>query len=192
MNKSTCSIAGCTSAHYARAMCGRHYQAWRKAGGEGFPRTLANFGSFEDAFVARTERQGECLVWIGPRTNDGYAVQSVQGLRKYMHVYAWERKNGTAPDGMQVDHTCWNRACCEVAHLRLATSAQNNANRSGPQPDRTHRLPRNVYRSGKTYGVQVKRGGVARWIGTFKTVAEADRAAHEARELYFGDRAGRG
>lgn len=193
MDKSTCSIEGCAATHYARSMCNRHYQAWRKAGrGEGFPRASASFGSFEEAFAARTERQGECLSWVGPKTDDGYAVSSVRRARKYMHVYAWERANGPVPPGMQVDHICWNRACCEVGHLRLATPAQNNAYRSGPQPGRTHKLPRNVYRSGKAYGVQVKRGGVARWVGTYKTIAEADRAAHEARESYFGDRAGRG
>lgn len=193
MGKSTCSIEGCNSAHYARAMCNRHYQAWRRAGrADGFARSLARFSSFDEAFAARTERQGECLVWIGPKTEDGYAGTSVRGVRKYMHVHAWEQVHGPVPAGMHVDHICWNRACCEISHLRLATAAQNNAYRSGPQPGRTHKLPRNVYRSGKGYGVQLKRGGVARWIGTYPTVDEASRAAAEAREFFFGDRAGRG
>ena len=193
MGKRTCSIEGCGSPHYARTMCNSHYQAWRKTGRVGeFPRARANFSSFDEAFAARTERQGDCLVWTGPKTGDGYAVAKVRGVQKYMHVFAWEQAHGPVQAGMQVDHTCWNRACCEVAHLRQATSAQNNANRSGPQPGRVHKLPRNVYRSGKTYGVQIKRGGVARWIGTYATVDEASRAAAEAREFFFGDRAGRG
>ena len=41
------------------------------------------------------------------------------------HRAAWEAAHGPIPDGMTVDHTCFERRCVNPEHLRLLTHAQN-------------------------------------------------------------------
>ena len=93
---------------------------------------------------------------------------------------------------MEIDHICHNRACVDVDHLRLATAAQNNANRSGARRFRTHNLPRGVYPNGPNYKARVKRLGVTYHFGTYATPEEASAVAVRAREDLFGEFAGKG
>lgn len=41
------------------------------------------------------------------------------------HRIAWEAAHGEIPDGMTVDHTCRNRRCVNVHHLRLLSNEDN-------------------------------------------------------------------
>lgn len=43
------------------------------------------------------------------------------------HVFAWERVNGRTPEGLELHHTCLNRACCNLEHLELLTHADHKA-----------------------------------------------------------------
>ena len=143
-----------------------------------------------EAFAARTELQGDCLIWTGATRHGGYGQLKVDGRKIAAHRYAFERENGPIPEGMVVDHICHNRACCAVSHLRLATSAQNAQNRSGSAHGTD--LPRGVTRrpSGR-YQAQVRHDGILRTVGTFDTAAEASAAASAARAELFGEFAGR-
>lgn len=111
-----------------------HWKRWRKYGDPqgGVP----HYTSSEESFAARTEWQGDCLVWVGGKTADGYG-RITAGGKTFAHRYAWERENGPIPEGMQVDHICWNRACVNAQHLRLATRYENARNLSGPRADNT-------------------------------------------------------
>lgn len=84
-----------------------------------------------DALAARTTRDGDCLLWTGAKSGSGYGVIRVNGRNTPAHRVSWERANGAIPDGLFVDHLCFNRACVKVEHLRLATNGQNGANRQG-------------------------------------------------------------
>lgn len=141
-----------------------------------------------EAFAARTEVQGDCLIWTGATRHGGYGQLKVDGRKIAAHRYAFERENGPIPEGMVLDHICHNRACCAVSHLRLATSAQNAQNRSGPT--RGTSFPRGVTRHGSGYQVQVRHRGTLRTIGTFSTIEEASTAASKARLELFGAFAG--
>jgi hypothetical protein len=33
-----------------------------------------------------------------------------------VHRFVWESVNGPVPDGMDVDHICRNRLCCNINH----------------------------------------------------------------------------
>lgn len=47
------------------------------------------------------------------------------------HRVAWSLTNGREiPDGLCVMHKCDNPPCCNPAHLRLGTVAENNADRA--------------------------------------------------------------
>ena len=187
----TCSIEDCEKPTLARGWCGAHYQRWRKhgdplGGGE-------RFDTPEEAFLARTEPLvwSSCIVWTGGTHSAGYGSLRVNGRMVYAHRYAWEQINGPIPDGMFVDHACWERSCVNTDHLRLATRAQNNSNISGARRGRKHDLPRGVTPSGRGYRAQVKHNGANLYLGTFETPEAASIAAQNKRALLYSDFAGR-
>lgn len=181
-----CQIVGCDRDTVARGLCRNHYQQSWKRGESGHA-----YRDPEEAFAARTERRGECLIWTGAVTKN-YGIIWVAGASRPAHVYAWERVNGSVPDGMLVDHRdhCDTR-CVEVKHLRLATVGQNNSNRSGAMK-RSRTGVRNVSPSGAGFRVQIRKDGVLHQFGTYPTVEEAAKVAEEKRTELFGEFAGKG
>lgn len=187
MSKRTCSVESCGHPHYAKGYCNRHYIRVRKYGTPGGGRT--RYTDPREGFKARTRRQGDCIVWTGPLTDSGYARFRVHGVKVYAHRWAWEQENGPAPEGMDVDHACHNRACVNPRHLRLASREQNGANRCGGWNSlgvrNVHKLPSGSYR--------VAVGSPPRRVTqTFATLAEATSAAAQIRAEVFGEFAGRG
>lgn len=66
----------------------------------------------------------------------GYAIVSTKPKGQKSQLYlahraAWTYANGPIPDGYTVDHTCFNKACVNPAHLRLLTNPDNAARRGG-------------------------------------------------------------
>ena len=187
----TCDIEDCESEHYARGWCRSHYRRWQRHGDAlgGNER----FATPEEAFLARTEPivgDPGCIIWTGGTISGGYGSLSVDGRNVLAHRYAWEQINGPIPDAMEVDHICWERSCVNTDHLRLATRAQNGANRSGAHGGRKHDLPRGVYRNRRGYSAKVTVGGVPHHLGTSSTPEEASAAAQAKRAILFGAFAG--
>ena len=186
----TCSIDGCDGKFYGRSWCQKHYRLWYDHGDPQADRRK-NYATPQDAFRARTVRDGDCLVWTGALKENGYATLRHGGRLVYVHRWAWEAANGPTPEGMQVDHTCWNRACVELSHLRLATSAENTRNMSGPM--KTNSLGvRNVYKKRGRFHVSVMRDGKVYSAGPFHTLKRAGQEAQALRATLFGAFAGRG
>ena len=186
----TCGIDGCEKRHEARGFCIMHYQRWRK---HGDPLVTLTYATPEEAFLARTEPivgDPGCIIWTGALDRDGYGQIRVNGRVVLAHRYAWECERGPIPDGLHVDHACWEPSCVNVDHLRLATPQENQQNRSGARKGRKHDLPRGVYRSGRGYRAAVKHGGTTRYFGTFPTPEEASAAAQIERAILFGEFAG--
>src|SRR5699024_2864149 len=160
-----------------RGWCESHYDRWRR---HGDPLAVINFETPEEAFEARTEWRGDCLVWTGGKVyaagetpDAGYGGIKVNGRYRRAHRYAWERIHGAVPEGMQIDHMCHNRLCVNVEHLRLVTNLQNTKHRSGPNRGSKTGI-RNVYptRSGK-YQVLLGINGKIRAFGTYSDIEEA-------------------
>lgn len=188
-----CSIGGCEKPTRTRSWCGMHYRRWRVHGDPLNPGKHALYETPEESFLARTEPivgDPGCIIWTGALTRDGYGHIRVNGRKVMAHRWAWEREHGPIPDGMFIDHTCWQRSCVNPEHLRLATISQNNANRSGARKGRVHDLPRGVYRNGRGYCAQITVGGVRHCLGTFSTPEEASAAAQIERAILFGEFAG--
>ena len=189
MNQGTCSIEDCDRAPAARGWCSKHYQRWMAHGDPLGGRR--RYTSFEEAFAARTEWRDGCLVWTGSTTGKGYGRFAFGGESKSVHRYAWERENGPIPEGMQVDHVCWNKLCANTAHLRLAENAENKSYMPGATA-RSRTGVRNVSRAKGRYQVAVQRGSDRRYGGSFKTLDAAAAAAQKLRTEMFGDFAGGG
>lgn len=188
----TCSIEGCEGAHMSRGWCNMHYKRWKR---NGEPTAVVQYQekglTAEEIIAARTERDGECIVWTGLIRSD-YGTFKHQGKMLRSHRVAWEIAHGEIPEGFVVDHTCWNPKCVNVDHLRLASIAQNNANRS-PRSIKSKTGVRNVRQlpSGR-FEVRVKSGNKQIGFGTYATLGEAAAVAERARRELFGDYAGAG
>lgn len=66
-----------------------------------------------------------CLLFIGATDRDGYGQINIGGKTKQAHFAAWEDKHGAVPEGLEIDHTCEQRACVNVEHLEAVTHAEN-------------------------------------------------------------------
>lgn len=78
-----------------------------------------------DSLLARTSREGECVVWTGSRSSRGYGRVSVAGRIKPAHVAVYEFVNGPVPVGLELDHTCRRPACVNPKHLEPVTHREN-------------------------------------------------------------------
>lgn len=172
-----------------------HWQRWSRTGDPTLSRRV-QYDTPDATIAASTERRGDCLIWTGSVGSHGYGRVTVDGSRELAHRYVWAREHGPIPDGLYIDHTCWNKRCLNVAHLRLSTNAQNVRSRSGAIPGRKHDLPRNVYPTNRRkawsdsrYYVMISKQRIG---GTYDTVEEASAVAEAARREMFGAYAGRG
>lgn len=92
-------------------------------------RTGATLDNLPDRFLMRVTVLGpdDCWPWIGSRFIKGYGNAS--GLKPRLevsaHRVAYRLFVGPIPEGNQVMHTCDNPPCCNPAHLRTGTNADN-------------------------------------------------------------------
>lgn len=65
--------------------------------------------------------------WVSTYGTDGkgYAVMHFNGRNRRVHLVAYELLVGPVPAGLQVDHLCRVRACCNPAHLEAVTGHEN-------------------------------------------------------------------
>ena len=79
-------------------------------------------------FLKKTDRSGECWLWLGKKDKDGYGLQGKGGRRK-CHRLSWQIHHGEIPDGLSVLHHCDVRHCVRPDHLHLGTSTDNAVDR---------------------------------------------------------------
>ena len=83
-----------------------------------------------------------CWEWQKARDGDGYGLFKVgsrsDGSRRMARVHRWSYEHiiGPIPDGLQIDHTCRNRCCCNPAHLEPVTGRENT--QRGWRKSKTH------------------------------------------------------
>lgn len=113
----TCSIPGCDTQAKARTWCVKHYQRWRKHGSpEWEPPTL-----IERLSARLVETEQGCWEFTGYHDPMGYG-RTGRGLN---HQLTYEFYIGEVPDGLELDHLCRNRGCCNPWHLEPVTHRVN-------------------------------------------------------------------
>lgn len=78
--------------------------------------------------VIKTE---DCWEWTGAKSSKGYGSIYV---RRYVtaatHIVAYELETGQGvPEGLTIDHLCFNTLCTRFAHFEVVTSAVNSQRR---------------------------------------------------------------
>lgn len=69
-----------------------------------------------------------CWEWQRSRNAAGYGEVSLSDylhVSKLIHVLTYTILVGPVPEGLELDHLCRNRACCNPEHLEAVTHAVN-------------------------------------------------------------------
>lgn len=66
-----------------------------------------------------------CWVWTGRRDRDGYGLMKIGRAPRFVHRVSFEAWMGPIPEGLQIDHLCRVRDCCNPEHLEPVTSREN-------------------------------------------------------------------
>jgi len=89
-------------------------------------------------FWAKVEKGANCWRWTGFIDKGGYGRIREAGRDTpilYAHRVAYEFLIGSIPEGLQLDHLCRNKWCCNPQHLEPVTMTENL--RRGDVPVRT-------------------------------------------------------
>ena len=127
-----CSFPGCGRECLAKGLCAAHYQQQKRNPGnplEPLPYRQRNTPPrilFDEVPCVVPGLAGPCHVFRGAKNSDGYGNVKLNGKIVSVHRYVLEQANGPIQDGLEVDHQCRNRACCNLSHLRLVTHKVNS------------------------------------------------------------------
>lgn len=146
-----CSVEGCDRRHDARGLCHSHYEAWRRE----------QPGPLKVSTVDYIEDENGCWVWQKQCTPNGYGRKWVDGTGVLSHRWYYEQAVGPIPEGLQIDHLCRVKRCCNPAHLEAVTGTENRRRASKV----THDGVRHVRAEGMTATE------AARYLGVSVTAA---------------------
>jgi len=84
-----------------------------------------------------------CWEWVGAIQPNGYGVFGISPRQKILaHRASFEIAKGPIPDGLEIDHLCRNRSCCNPAHLEAVTHQENKRRESASYRARVTTCPR--------------------------------------------------
>ncbi len=110
-----------------------------------------------------------CWIWQRHISDYGYGITKRDGKTMPAHKAYYEAKHGPVPEGLQLDHLCRVRECCNPDHVEPVSSLENS--HRGAKTVLTQEQVdemRAVYRAG---GISTT--GLARMFGISRTHAWA-------------------
>lgn len=175
-----CLVDDCPKYAYLSGYCNAHYLRLQRTGSP----TGSRRKTPEERFWSKVEKTDGCWNWTAYIMPQGYGRMNVNGKLVMVHRLAYEFAKGPVPEGMEVDHVCFHRACVNPDHLRLTTHKQNNEHMKGAQRGSASGV-RGVYKTGHRWQVKVGHNGRSHYIGLYKTMAEAEAVAIATRNEWF-------
>jgi hypothetical protein len=73
----------------------------------------------------KSQRIGDCIVWIGHKDAHGYGQIRMGGKWKKAHRVNYELHKGAIPIGLVIMHKCDNTSCINIEHLSAGTQTEN-------------------------------------------------------------------
>lgn len=137
--------------------------------------------SIEDYMEARTDRTGECWIWTGSKTWNGYGFYCLRGRRTRAHRVAYELAVGKIPPGLDIDHMCRTRLCVNPSHLQAVDRKSNNENRSNVGLGATGVRGVAYDKMTRKYEAYANHHNKKYSAGRFETIAGAAQAAQDLR-----------
>jgi len=91
-----------------------------------------------------------CWRWTHKVRSDGYGLIAAGGNHRTqaVHRFAYELAIGPIPEGLEIDHLCNVRNCCNPLHLEAVTRAENRRRQSERQ---THCKRGHEFTAANTY-----------------------------------------
>ena len=132
-----CSVTDCSRTAAKRGWCFMHYTRWHR---HGDPLVKKSSASRSPVSLGRLLTRvvwtpAGCWEWQGA-LNQGYGVATCDGERGRVHRLVYARLVGEPPAGLDLDHLCRNRKCCNPLHLEPVTRAENLRRGIGPEVTR--------------------------------------------------------
>jgi HNH endonuclease len=120
-----CIVEGCERKHLAKGLCRAHYLRMYKHGSLDLL-TMRGASVLERIVAKIVVQLNECWLFTGALTPGGYGhVRDDDGNMRLTHVIMYEAKYGPIGDGMESDHLCRCRACCNPDHIEPVTHLEN-------------------------------------------------------------------
>jgi HNH endonuclease/Helix-turn-helix len=66
-----------------------------------------------------------CWLWDGSQSADGYGYLARGGYRGTAHGYFYRKTIGPVPEGLELDHKCDVKLCCNPTHVHPVTHKEN-------------------------------------------------------------------
>jgi HNH endonuclease len=122
-----CSIPGCAKVSKRRGWCRMHNARWERHGDPNVCLRAFNLPVTERILRGiEKEPTTGCWIWVKARHETGYGMVAMPGQRhSFAHRAAYEAFVGAIPAGLEIDHLCRVRACCNPEHLEPVTRQEN-------------------------------------------------------------------
>lgn len=130
----TCEIEGCDKPRKGNGMCAAHWSANKRHGDPLYKRKI-NRGAIKnwisDLLATETD---DCVIWPFYRDKDsGYGQMNIDNKRIIASRYICKQAHGDPEnEKLETAHSCGNGhgGCVNPAHLRWATSKENNSDKT--------------------------------------------------------------
>lgn len=185
----SCISPSCDLPRHCRGYCKKHYGRLKRHGDAevNLAPTRGMSVSERTLYYLDKGHPNECWPWKAAHDNNGYGFLNMRrngrGNTAKAHRLVWELLVGPIGDGLELDHLCHNRGCCNPEHLREVTHKVNHENRKGTASHNTSGI-RGVHVEKRTgnYVAYIRHHQKSIHIGTYKTAEEAIEA-RKRREI---------